>query len=65
MYRLPDDVDEADLEDELAALDEEWDAEGDLEEEATPAYLLPSAPEGKVAENAATDEYGLPVAQGL
>lgn len=68
-YGLTGDIDEADLEDELAGLEDEWaadDAYADGEADATPSYLLPEAGSGDVADPAAAaagaDEYGLPVA---
>ena len=69
-----DDVDEADLESELAALEDEFDMDAVGEEDAMPAYLQPAAPApampvapssdpvpamGQPA--AAVDKYGLPV----
>jgi len=65
--RLTDDIDDADLEDELAGLEDEWaadDAYADGAADATPSYLLPEAGTGEVAdaEAAGADEYGLPVA---
>jgi len=65
---LTDDIDEGELEDELAGLEDEWaaeDAYADGAAEGTPSYLLPDAGSGDVADPAAAegaDEYGLPVA---
>ena len=73
-YGVGDDVDEADLESELAALEDEFDMDAVGEEDAMPAYLQPAAPApampvapssdpvpamGQPA--AAVDKYGLPV----
>lgn len=67
-YGLPDDVDEADLEDELAALDDELEMEADAEGDEVPSYLqpssIPAAPDAKpdVATAEGVDEFGLPTA---
>lgn len=67
-------VDESELEAELAGLEEEWDAEAEtaaVEAEQTPSYLapaarhnLPAAPSGALEAGPArraTDEFGLPI----
>lgn len=71
------DVDESELEAELAGLEEEWEAEEEsaaAEAEQTPSYLapasrhdLPAAPSGSLDQPArrTTDEFGLPIATGL
>jgi len=71
-YGVPDEFDEADLDDEFAALEDEWDQEDETQVESTPSYLqpaappaLPAAPAAGLPANAtgeAVDEYGLPVA---
>ena len=67
-YSLTDDIDEADLEDELAGLEDEWEADDAYaggEADATPSYLLPEAGTGDTDATPAAvgaDEYGLPVA---
>ena len=69
-YGVGDEVDEDELDDELAALDDEMfeDEVGEAEAEA-PSYLgddLPAAPDAAVAKpegKQTEDEYGLPVAQ--
>jgi len=74
-YGVGDDVDEADLESELAALEDEFDMDAVGEEDAMPAYLQPAAPAPAmpVAPSSdpvpamglpaagAVDKYGLPV----
>jgi len=68
-YGTPDDIDEADLDAELALLADDLDFEDELEGEgAVPDYLQPSnipvAPDNAPAEQAnaqTTDEYGLPM----
>ena len=76
-YALPDDIDEADLESELAGLEDELEgtAETDFDStSATPSYLQPaSLPEQPTTvpaapaapADAATDEFGLPVAPSV
>ncbi|TFJ82334.1 hypothetical protein NSK_006344 [Nannochloropsis salina CCMP1776] len=72
-YGVSDEIDEADLDAELAGLEDELEGLGEMEAdatassvEATPAYLLPSepvnAPEAKIGAQTTTDEFGLPVA---
>lgn len=68
-YGTPNDIDEDDLEAELACLGDEFEAIG--EEEETPAYLQPSAPQFSLpqqptsninkANQGKVDEYGLPI----
>lgn len=72
--RIGTDVDESELEAELAGLEDEWAAEEDsvaAETEQTPSYLapaarhdLPAAPSGGLANptRRTTDEFGLPIA---
>jgi len=65
-YAVDEDIDEAELDDELAALDEQIALEAELGDSETPAYLdttepaQPNAPTPAAAE-AETDEFGLPV----
>lgn len=64
-FGIGDDVDEADLDDELAGLEDEWAAEDTYaagEADAAPSYLMPDAAEGEVATGETADEYGMPVA---
>lgn len=67
------DVDESELEAELAGLEEEWaEEEAEAAAEAAPSYLapaqpqhsLPTAPSGALPASSArrTDEFGLPIA---
>mmetsp|Transcript_3272 Transcript_3272/g.7838 ORF Transcript_3272/g.7838 Transcript_3272/m.7838 type:complete len:220 (-) Transcript_3272:59-718(-) len=65
-YAVEDDIDEAELDDELAALDEQIALETELGDSETPAYLTdttepaqPNQPVPAAAEE--TDEFGLPV----
>jgi len=70
--RVGNDIDEADLEAELAGLEDEWADEVESTTTSTPAYLsttaedLPTAPSTGLKSNAntapAVDEYGLPLA---
>jgi len=53
-YGMPDELDEADLEDELAALGDDLDWG---EQETVPSYLQTSMPS---TDSSALDEYGLP-----
>ena len=76
-YDVGEDVDEADLDAELACLDDELGDELDVADDindATPSYLQPVEPMGlpeqptnvpaAPAKNQQVDEFGLPVAQG-
>mmetsp|Transcript_24193 Transcript_24193/g.48943 ORF Transcript_24193/g.48943 Transcript_24193/m.48943 type:complete len:225 (+) Transcript_24193:144-818(+) len=70
-YALEEDIDEAELDDELAAIDEQLQLEAELGESETPAYLQDEEPApAEVTEPAAVpvaaggeqvDEFGLPV----
>ncbi|KAJ1458560.1 Snf7 family [Pelagophyceae sp. CCMP2097] len=66
-YGLGDEIDEADLDAELACLGDELGLDDlDAEADSTPAYLTPALPEQPTNEPstpAAVDEFGLPVAQ--
>lgn len=71
-YGVPEELDEADLEEELAALEEMDELDGELEEDEVPSYLVSAASAGKKHEAVANpelepqseeqdvDEYGLP-----
>jgi len=69
-YALEEDIDEAELDDELAAIDEQLQLEAELGESETPSYLVdeepqPAVPSAEPAQPAAAgeqvDEFGLPV----
>jgi len=67
-YGVPDDLDEEDLDAELACLEDELEDElGEDEQVSAPEYMqnpLPTEPSTiPVGENEAVDDYGLPVAQ--
>mmetsp|Transcript_10787 Transcript_10787/g.26422 ORF Transcript_10787/g.26422 Transcript_10787/m.26422 type:complete len:222 (-) Transcript_10787:311-976(-) len=66
-YAVDEEIDEAELDDELAALDEQLALESELGDTETPAYLQdtsepaqPAKP-AAVATNEQTDEFGLPL----
>jgi len=69
-YGFEEEIDEAELDDELAAIDEQLALEGELGETDTPAYLTddiaePAAPaaepDAPAKEEEKVDEFGLPV----
>jgi charged multivesicular body protein 5 len=68
-YGVGDEIDESELDDELAALEDEWEEE-DAVADSTPAWLQPAAPSAMPDAPAAAaavgpsgvDEFGLPVA---
>mmetsp|Transcript_28241 Transcript_28241/g.91465 ORF Transcript_28241/g.91465 Transcript_28241/m.91465 type:complete len:150 (-) Transcript_28241:57-506(-) len=67
-YGVSDDIDEADLDDELAAIDEQLALDDELGESETPAYLqdevaAPEAPQPArpISSNEQVDEFGLPM----
>eukprot|EP00753_Platysulcus_tardus_P010535 PLAT2816.1.p2 GENE.PLAT2816.1~~PLAT2816.1.p2 ORF type:complete len:250 (-),score=102.11 PLAT2816.1:81-761(-) len=73
-FGVPDGVDEEDLEDELAMLEDEWEMDDEADAEGVPDYLasdpapaFPEAPVGErdavPADGVAVDEYGMPVAE--
>jgi len=68
-YGIEEDVDLADLDDELAAIDEQLALEAELGESEVPAYLQPEEPatvapaQPAAATGEQVDEFGLPIAQ--